>query len=344
MSRLMVMKHKPMKHLLIIPIALSLLIISPLLSICFGAADISFSDVFAIIYRVFGGEAEVDAIKERIVLELRFPRIILAFLAGAGLSLSGAVLQTVTRNPLADPYLFGISSGASFGAVLVIASVGAASSMVSITGGAFLGGALSVLLVVSLAGMGVQIERMLLAGVAVQFMFSSATSLVLYLSDPQAAASLLFWILGSFTRASWDNLLLPFVVITFCLVVFLAFTRPLRAILAGDESAKSLGVEVYRLRIGMLLLSSLLTATLVASCGGIGFVGLMVPHIVRRILINQSQYILIGSAIFGGIFMIWVDVLARMLMENSELPVGVITAAMGSMFFLLVLKRRTNSA
>ena len=338
------MLKRPIQDFLIFFIAILLLIISPLLSVCFGAADISFNDVFAIIYRLLGGEAEVSAIKERIVLELRFPRIILAFLAGAGLSLSGAVLQTVTRNPLADPYLFGISSGASFGAVLVIASVGTASTMVSITGGAFLGGALSVLLVVSLAGMGVQIERMLLAGVAVQFMFSSATSLVLYLSDPQAAASLLFWILGSFTRASWDNLLLPTVIIAVCLVVFLAFSRPLRAILSGDESAKALGVEVYRLRIGMLLLSSLLTATLVASCGGIGFVGLMVPHIVRRILINHNQYVLIGSAIFGGIFMIWVDVLARMLMENSELPVGVITAAMGSLFFLLVLKRRTASA
>ncbi|MFT7184896.1 MAG: iron complex transport system permease protein [Pseudohongiellaceae bacterium] len=349
-SRMLIMNSsknlikRPIKEFIILTIALVLLIFSPLLSICFGAADISFNDVFAIIYRLFGGEAEVSAIKERIVLELRLPRIILAFLAGAGLSLSGAVLQTVTRNPLADPYLFGISSGASFGAVLVLASVGAASSMVSITGGAFLGGALSVFMVVSLAGMGVQIERMLLAGVAVQFMFSSATSLVLYLSDPQAAASLLFWILGSFTRASWDNLLIPTVIITFCLCVFLAFSRPLRAILAGDESAKALGVEVYRLRIGMLLLSSLLTATLVASCGGIGFVGLMVPHIVRRILINRSHYVLIGSAVFGGIFMIWVDVLARMLMENSELPVGIITAAMGSLFFLLVLKRRTTSS
>jgi len=323
---------------------LLLLIFSPLLAVSFGAADISFNDVFLTIYGYFGGESEVNAIKERIVLELRFPRVILAFLAGAGLSLSGAVLQTVTRNPLADPYLFGISSGASFGAVLVIASVGTASSMLSITGGAFLGSACSVLLVVSLAGMGVQIERMLLAGVAVQFMFSSGTSLVLYLSDPQAAASLLFWILGSFTRASWDNLLLPTLITTVCLFIFMAFSRPLRAILAGDENAKALGVEVYRLRIGMLLLSSLLTATLVASCGGIGFVGLMVPHIVRRLLVNQSRYTLIGSAIFGGVFMIWVDVLARMIMENSELPVGVITAAMGSLFFLLVLKNRSSAS
>jgi iron complex transport system permease protein len=130
-------------------------------------------------------------------------------------------------------------------------------------------------------------------------------------------------------------------IISVCLIVFLGFSRSLRAVLAGDENAKALGVEVHRLRIGMLLLSSLMTATLVANCGGIGFVGLMVPHIVRRLLENQNQYTLIGSALFGGVFMIWVDVLARTLMENNELPVGVITAAIGSVFFLLVLKKRS---
>lgn len=343
-------------------LGLILSLVSPILAVGFGAASISFSEVTAALLSVFGLESELSAIKERIILELRLPRVLLAFLCGAGLSLAGAVLQTVTRNPLADPYLFGISSGASFGAVLVIAAMTGGAlpfgsftlndtsfntvewlgplSQYGITLGAFIGSALSVLLVVSLAGTGVQIERMLLSGVAVSFMFSAGTSLVLYASDPQAAASLLFWTLGSFSSAGWDNVVLPAVVVAGCMLVFLAFSRPLRTVLAGDENAKALGIDVRRLRFSMLLCSSLLTATLVANCGGIGFVGLMVPHIVRRLMWQQSRYVYSACLLFGGVFMVWVDVLARVLVSNSELPIGVITAAIGSVFFLLVLRRR----
>jgi iron complex transport system permease protein len=323
---------------------IGLAIVSPFLAIGFGAAEITYYDVIAAVCNSVGGECDISPIKQRIIIELRMPRVILAFLAGAGLSLAGAVLQNVTRNPLADPFLFGVSTGASFGAVLVIAAVGSGSGVITALGipmGAFLGSALSIMLVVSLAGNGVQIERMLLAGVAVSYMFGAATSLVLYSSDPQAAASLLFWSLGSFTRAQWGNLLLPSVIIGVGLVVFIGYGRQLRAILAGDESARALGVDVNRLRVGMLLLSSLMTAVLVANCGGIGFVGLMVPHLVRRLMGTNTEFTLVIIAVFGGLFMIWVDVLARQLLSDGELPVGVITAAIGSVFFLIVLRRRS---
>jgi iron complex transport system permease protein len=262
-------------------------------------------------------------------------------------------LQIVTRNPLADPYLFGISSGATFGAVLVIAvsgfGMGASQgffsgwSQLGITGGAFIGSAVSVLLVISMAGRSVQIERMVLAGVATSFMFSAATSLVLYASDPQAASSLLFWSLGSFTRASWDNLSLPFVVLIICFILFSGFTRQLTALLSGDENARSLGVEVQKIRISMLLLTSLLTAILVANTGGIGFVGLMVPHIVRRLFESTGQHIMWITILFGGVFMVWVDVVSRTILPGHELPIGVITAAIGSVFFLLVMRRKSWS-
>jgi iron complex transport system permease protein len=330
---------------IIIVVVLLASIFSPIAAVCFGAANIAVMDVLAAFQAMLGGTVELSDIKQRIILELRLPRVLLAFLCGAGLSLAGAVLQTVTRNPLADPYLFGISSGASFGAVLVIAAWGIGGSLTgqyAITMGAFAGSALSVMLVVSLAGSGVQIERMLLSGVAVSFMFSSATSLVLYSSEPQAAATLLFWTLGSFAAASWTKLFLPALVISVSIAIFLAYSRPLRAILAGDESARSLGVEVNRLRVAMLLLSSLMTATLVATCGGIGFVGLMIPHIVRRLIASHSRHVLMGSAVLGGGFMIWVDVLARELLESSELPIGVITAAIGSVFFIVVMKRKSR--
>lgn len=328
-------------------------IISPVLSISFGAANINFNDVFAAVLNQLGGNYELSSIKQRIIIELRMPRILMAFLAGAGLSLAGAVLQNVTRNPLADPYLFGISSGASFGAVLVIAVLSGMSGVVfgeqadsiiaaiGIPLGAFIGSALSVMLVVSLSGNGVQIERMILAGVATSFMFSAATSMVLYMSDPRAASSLLFWSLGSFSRVSWDDMLLPIVAIVFALSLFIGYGRQLRAVLAGDENARALGVHVTRLRMGMLLLSSFMTAMIVAYCGGIGFVGLMVPHLVRRFVGSNSVFTMIMTALFGGVFLIWVDVVARTLLVGAELPIGVITAAIGSVFFLLVLRRRS---
>jgi iron complex transport system permease protein len=336
---------------LILLIALSIL--SPLLALVIGVANISFTDVIQIICSQFSNGCEANALKERILLELRLPRVILAFLTGAGLALAGSVLQTVTRNPLADPYLFGISSGATFGAVLVIAvsgfGMGASQglflgwSQLGITGGAFIGSAVSVLLVISMAGRSVQIERMVLAGVATSFMFSAATSLVLYASDPQAASSLLFWSLGSFTRAGWENLTLPFVVLIICFILFSGFSRQLTALLSGDENARSLGVEVQKIRISMLLLTSLLTAILVANTGGIGFVGLMVPHIVRRLFENSGQQIMWITILFGGVFMVWVDVVSRTILPGHELPIGVITAAIGSVFFLLVMRRKSWS-
>lgn len=336
----MIKADHPLTWLVIV----ALLAISVVCATVIGSVGLSFNEISSFACRLFGGECELNSIKERILVELRLPRVVLAFLAGAGLSLAGAVLQVVTRNPLADPYLFGISSGASFGAVLMIAALGLGNEVLAqygITAGAFVGSALSVLIVIALAGRGVQIERMLLSGVAVSFMFSAGTSLVLYFSEPQAAAMLLFWTLGSFSSANWADLAIPSVIITSCLILFLGYARPLQTVLAGDENAKALGIDVDRLRVAMLLLSSLMTATLVANCGGIGFVGLMIPHIVRRLIPGQSKYVFVGSALVGGIFMIWVDVLARTLLEGAELPIGVITAAIGSGFFLLVLKKRS---
>lgn len=336
--------------------ALALLIVlavaSPILALVLGVANISITDVMNIFCNQLGGDCNVNELKQRIVLELRLPRVVLAFLTGAGLALAGRVLQTVTRNPLADPYLFGISSGAMFGAVIVIAvgGIGYTSqgffsqwAQLGLTGGAFLGSALSVFLVISMAGRSVQIERMVLAGVATSFMFSAATSLVLYASDPQAASSLLFWTLGSFARANWDSLALPFVVLVGCFVLFSGFARQLTALLAGDENARSLGVEVQKLRISMLLLTSLLTAIIVANTGGIGFVGLMIPHIVRRIYVRHTQHLMWVTVLFGGVFMVWVDVVARSLIAGHELPIGIITAAIGSVFFLLVMRRKSWS-
>ncbi|ASM48900.1 iron complex transport system permease protein [Pseudoalteromonas espejiana DSM 9414] len=299
----------------------------------FGAAETNINDVITGI--LSSGEGSFNA---RIIYELRLPRTLLAFMAGAGLAIAGLILQTVTRNPLADPYLFGISSGASFG-VVVIMSVAGISAGFMLSGAALLGSLLAMGLLILIAGrqQNAQVESMLLAGVALSFLFSAFTSLLLYWSDPQAVAAILFWTLGSFARAQWATLWLPFLVIVVCISFMLSFKRQLNAMLLGDESATTLGVRVHRFRILMLVLSSLITAVLVALCGGIGFVGLMVPHIVRFFISQGSTAGLLVTSLVGGTFMVWVDVLSRSLLKNQELPVGVITAAIGSVFFLSLL-------
>lgn len=344
-------------------------IVTPIAAASFGAATIGFLDVLHVFITKLPQSFDtlnpttVNGITERIVMELRLPRILLAFVAGAGLSLAGSVLQTVTRNPLADPYLFGISSGASFGAVVmltlftgsglfesagVVANAGIFSGSgvfagllwLSLPFGAFIGASLSVLIVLALSGLGLnsQVERMLLSGVATSFMFGALTSLLLYFASPQATASVLFWSLGSFAKASWSLLILPTLVVGASLLIILGMKRQIMALQAGDETAHTLGVNVPKLRLNMLLLCSLITAILVATCGGIGFVGLMIPHTVRLLFPGRQPIVL--TALVGGLFMVWIDVLARCLLGNQELPVGIITAALGSFFFLLILRRR----
>ncbi|MBB1328982.1 MULTISPECIES: FecCD family ABC transporter permease [Pseudoalteromonas] len=308
-------------------------------ALSFGAAETSLQDVFNSF--LLSNEASFNS---RIIYELRMPRTLLAFLAGSGLAIAGLILQTVTRNPLADPYLFGISSGASFGVVLLMALAGISAGFM-LSAAALLGSLLAMSLLILIAGrqQSAQVESMLLAGVALSFLFSAFTSLLLYWSDPQAVAAILFWTLGSFARAQWATLWLPLLVITLCTFVMLSFRRQLNAMLLGDESAITLGVRVQRFRILMLVLSSLITAVLVAMCGGIGFVGLMVPHIVRFFISQGTIAGLLVTSLVGGTFMVWVDVLSRSLLKNQELPVGVITAAIGSVFFLSLLffrKRR----
>jgi len=315
-------------------------IMSMVAGLSFGAISISFSDIINALVPGLSDQ-QVDPIISKIVVELRLPRILLALLSGAGLAVAGATLQLVTRNPLADPFLFGISAGASFGAVTVL-TVLTSISIMWLPLGAFIGGLLAVFMVLYIAGNHTyqQIERMLLAGVACSFMFSAATSAILYQSDPQAAASILFWTLGSFSQAEWGNLWAPTIIIIISVIIFFGFSKQVLAISSGDENAATLGVNVSIVRLLMLILSSLICAVIVANAGGIAFVGLLIPHIVRLTL-GQKQlnnYFII--ALMGATFMILIDLAARTMITNQEIPLGIITSAIGSVFFLFILKQR----
>ena len=286
-------------------------VLSVFAALSFGAANIPFFEVVQVLTST---ASEQSVFNQQIIWQLRMPRTLLAFLAGSGLAISGLILQTVTRNPLADPYLFGISSGASFGVVILVALIGSNASF-AMSGAAFIGSLAATVMLLFIAGNSrhQQVETMLLAGVALSFLFSSLTSFLLYLTDPQAVTAILFWTMGSFTRAEWQTLWAPAVVIVGCTLVMIGYRRQLNAMLMGDESATTLGINVKRFRITMLLLSSLITAVLVSMCGGIGFVGLMIPHIVRFFVSQGSGYGMLLTAGAGGIFMVWVDVLARII-------------------------------
>jgi len=310
--------------------------VSFLAALKLGVAQVSYGDLVNVIF----SQTPTQSLMHDIVWQLRMPRSLLAFFAGMGLALAGSMLQNITRNPLADPYLFGISSGASFGVVIAMSFIGAAGIGLSLA--AFLGSLVAIILLLFVAGLTrhQQVESMLLAGVALSFLFSAFTSLLLYWSDPQAVTAILFWTLGSFARADWQNIWLPIVIVLMSFALMMTYQRQLTAMLLGDESASTLGVKVKKVRLVMLLASSLLTASIVSVSGGIGFVGLMIPHIVRFFVSQGGAWNPLLTMLAGGIFMLWVDIASRTLLNHQELPIGIITSAIGSLFFLVILYMR----
>ncbi len=281
-----------------------------------------------------------DGMSQQIFLELRLPRLLLGVLAGASLALCGGLLQDLSRNQLADPYLFGIVAGAAFGATIV--TVWLPNLSIALPIAAFIGALLAISLVIAFVSVNRrnQLEHWVLAGVAVSFLLSSLGSAFLYMGDAFAANRIMFWLMGSLARAQMTAVwvIAPVLFMTLAIIIF--WRREIAALHFADATAKSLGVAVNKVRLGLLLCSAALTAVVVSYCGGIGFVGLLVPHLIRFWLGNSPLPMLFGSALAGAILLIWVDAAARTLLPSQEIPLGVLTSAIGSMFFLLLLARR----
>jgi iron complex transport system permease protein len=279
---------------------------------------------------------------QRIVLDLRLPRVVLGILTGAGLACVGVVLQAVTRNPLADPYLFGVSAGASVGAVIVIVHLGDVAGMVTLPIAAFAGAILSLFLVVSVAAGsgGLGRDRLVLAGVAVSFVLMAATNFLIFSGDQRAAHSVLFWTMGGLGLAQWSLLPLPAIVVALGLILAQLAARRLDALTLGDQAAASLGIDIVRLRLSLFALCALLTGTLVALAGSIGFVGLMIPHAVRGLIGGRHAALLPLAALMGALLVTTVDILARTLLAPQELPIGIITGAVGGLFFVWLMRLR----
>ncbi len=308
----------------------------------FGPSPLGAGDVWSVLGAHLGWGGPVTSTQEAIIWDIRLPRVALAGVVGAGLAVVGAVMQATMRNPLADPYLLGVSAGASLGAVIVF--VGISGAAFGLTLGAF-GGAMLAFAVVVALGVGRSLSldpaRVILAGVAVAALFDAVTSLlVISQSDPQGTRGILYWLLGSLAGASGGDLRIatPSLVIGLSLLIFQA--RSLNAMAFGDADAASLGIDVNRVRWMVLATGALLTGALVAVSGAIGFVGLLLPHAGRLLVGRDHRVLLPAVALAGAIFLIWADTAARTAFAPQEIPVGVATALVGAPVFALVLIRR----
>jgi iron complex transport system permease protein len=324
------------------------LLLSIVLGIGLGATSIPPDQVIAsLLYHLSGGNVAPpqDLISDAIIWEIRAPRVLMGAIVGAALGVIGCVIQALVRNPLADPFLLGISSGASLGAVIVIIAGTTLLGIYTLPVGAFLGALLALVVVFLLAQRAGNLSpmRLVLVGVCISYVFSGATSFLIFRASRDSASSALFWLLGSLGEASWGSLTIPAIVLCVGLFLLTLQARALNTLLMGDEGATSLGIDVTRLRRYLLVVTALLTGVIVAISGGIGFVGLMIPHIVRMLVGSDHRRLLPLTALVGGIFLIWADVLARTLAPPSELPLGVVTSMIGAPFFLWLMQRSQHA-
>ena len=323
----------------------AVVILSVVLAVSVGAVAIPPGTVWGIaLDRIAPGLVTPDWSLGRanIVWEIRFPRVILAGLVGAGLGLVGAALQSVTRNPLADPHLLGISSGGAFGAIAALLHTGMFLGLLTVPlmafGGALLATAL-VLGVASLAGAS-SADRLVLAGVAVSFVIMAGANILIFLGDPRATHTVVFWMLGGLGLAQWSHLVWPLAVLIPCGLWLWAQAGRLNAMSLGDETAASLGIEVGRFRLTVFVVCALVTGVMVAFSGLIGFVGLMMPHLVRLLAGGDNARVLPGAALAGAVFLIWSDALARVAVAPEDMPIGVVTGLVGGVFFIWMMARR----
>ena len=288
--------------------------------------------------------AGATASESRIFWQLRLPRVVMGALVGGGLAMGGVLSQAVLRNPLASPFTLGISSGAAFGAALVI--VGGVFGIWQMAAGAFLFAALTALVILGLAGLrGSRPETLILGGVAVMFLFSAATSFLQYLGTEQQVQAIVFWSFGNLGRVGWPEILTAACMILLPLPLALRLAWDFNALAAGEESAAALGVSVRQLRTLGILAASVMTAGAICFTGVIGFIGLVAPHVARFCLGGDHRLLLPGAAFFGAGLVTLADAVARTLLGPQVLPVGIVTAFLGvPFFFWLLLCRGQNRA
>lgn len=318
-----------------------ILCISLVTALQFGAKFISLDQIISALLSMIDVNATAS-MTNTIITDIRLPRLIYSVLTGIGLSLVGLLMQTVTRNALADPYVLGVSSGASTGAVFAI-----------IMGGlpflgqyntpifAALGAALSIILVLLCVGKSNSPVKLILIGMGMTGIFSALTMMIIYGAKHEAQVrSAMFWLLGSFAGIQWSDLPLTAIIITLFMLYIYTFNQDLDVLLLGNHEAAQMGLSVKQLQLSIVVISSIVIATLVSKVGVVGFIGLIIPHLARIIGGPKHKHTLLFSALIGSIVMIWSDVLSRALYSPEEIPIGVLTSLLGAPLFIWIIMSR----
>ena len=315
-------------------------------AVTLGSAEIGIMDVYSsILARFFPGDFHSTAFTDMIVWDLRLHRVLMSIVAGMGLGAAGAVMQGILKNPLASPFTLGISSAASFGAALaIILGAGIVAGSWLVIGNAFIFALLSAFAVYGLAKYkGISSETMILAGIAIMYLFSALTSLLQYAGKSEQVHEVVFWMMGSLGRSSWETVGMVITILVICLPYLIIKSWDLNALGAGDETAQSLGVNVEQTRVIYMMTASLITASIICFTGTIGFIDLVSPHITRMAIGGDHRFLLPGSALVGALLLLGADTLARVIMAPVILPVGIMTSFLGVPFFVYLFLRRMRT-
>ncbi|MCD8013454.1 MAG: iron ABC transporter permease [Lachnospiraceae bacterium] len=337
-------KRKIWKIVLLALLGFGVLSASVLAAILLGSADLSPKNVFDVLqWKLFGTEkGELSNSVVYIIWNLRLPRALLAIAAGGGLAVCGVAMQAITQNVMADPYILGVSSGATATVSFAFCIGGVFADHTGLAG--FLGAIIAMVLVyfIGVSKNGASSTRLVLTGMAISIIFNAFSYLFISLSSESATRSITMWMMGSLADARWSNLLLPLLVSVAGLAFFGAQARAYNLISLGDETAVSMGVSTARLKKWTMLAVAFVTGVMVSSCGIIGLVGFVIPHIVRILLGANHRKLIPVSWFSGSIFLVWMDVLARTVLSPQELPIGIFTALFGGPFFIWLLYRQNQ--
>lgn len=329
---------------------IALLIISVIFSVSLGSLKIDPSVSYSIILnKIFGlslGSNEINTSTYNVIWLIRMPRVLLGIAVGAGLAICGSVMQATVQNPLAEPYILGISSGASLGATFsLLLGIGTFKifSVSSVTIWAFLGALGASVLVLLLASLGGKMSsaKLVLSGTVLSALCNSLSNFIISIaSNAEGIQNVKFWTMGSLAAAKWQNIGPITLIVLVCCIFFLTQGRILNLMLMGDEASITMGLNLNLYRRIYMIITSLLTGILVATCGIIGFVGLIIPHISRSLVGADHKKLMVTSMLLGSIFLVWADVFARITIPNSELSIGIITGLVGAPFFVYILLRK----
>ena len=332
------------RKILFITVLAALLILIVGISASLGSANISLTDAYsAILDRFLPDYFNPSNLATNVVWNIRLPRIMVGIAAGIGLAVAGSAMQGILRNPLASPYTLGIASAAGFGAALaILLGKGFVGGDYLVVANAFIFAMLASGVIIGIARFkGTRPETMILAGIAIMYLFSAMTSLLQYFGEAEDVNAVVFWMLGDLDKASWDQLGIISIILVLCVPLLLLKSWDLNVMAAGDETAKSLGVRVERVRMLTMALASLLTASIVCFTGTIAFIGLVSPHIARMSIGGDNRFLLPASALVGAVLLVAADMVARRIIAPNILPVGIMTSFIGvPLFFYLILRKR----